>query len=34
MGFGSAIGVSIFLVIMLVTVFNLRVLRRTDIEVV
>jgi ABC-type sugar transport system permease subunit len=34
MGFGSAIGVSIFLVIMLVTVFNLRVLRRTDVEVV
>jgi raffinose/stachyose/melibiose transport system permease protein len=32
MGFGSAIGVSIFLVIMVVTIFNLRVLRRSDVE--
>ena len=34
MGFGSAIGVFLFLIIMIVTLFNLRVIRRVEPEVV
>jgi raffinose/stachyose/melibiose transport system permease protein len=34
MGFGSAIGVFIFFLIMIVTIFNLRVLRRVEPEVI
>ncbi len=34
MGFGSAIGVFLFLVIMVVTIFNLRVIRRVEPEIV
>ncbi len=34
MGYGSAVGVFLFVVIMLVTVFNLRVMRRVDTQIV